>query len=369
MIMSTPFPPVEGIGYYVYNLSKELIECGNEVTVITRGHFTKQKMEFEGIEVIEAPFLPLIPFHVHIFGLYLNRFLHSREQEFDIIHIHTPSSPAMNTSLPIVTTFHTSILEETRFVKAKDIRRLVFKTLSMTVGSSLSRKLISKSDMVMTVSKSVAEEIRKYYDFEGVRVVGNGIDLTSIPPPNMKESGDYLLYVGRIGHLKGIPPLLDAMRIVNESDENVKLLLAGKGELLSWAIQKAREYEIENCVEFLGHIGNRVTLNTLYQNAKIFILPSSYEGLPTVLLEAMAFGLPVIASDIPSVREVITDELNGLLVTPNSSYELSEAIKRLLYDEETRRRLGTNARRTVEENYSWDIVARRILDVYQEALD
>lgn len=73
MIISTPFPPEEGIGYHVYNLSKKLIERGHEVTVITRGGLETEKMNFDGIEVLKAPFVPLYLFHVSINGFFLKQ--------------------------------------------------------------------------------------------------------------------------------------------------------------------------------------------------------------------------------------------------------------------------------------------------------
>ena len=93
MIISTPFPPEEGIGHYIYNLSKKLMENGHKITVITRGSF-KTKIEFfEGIRVIKVPFIPLYPFHIHIHKFFVNRIFKSIENEFDLIHFHTPLPP------------------------------------------------------------------------------------------------------------------------------------------------------------------------------------------------------------------------------------------------------------------------------------
>ena len=97
MVISTPFPPEEGIGYYAYNLSKKLIEKGHEVTIFTRGSFRTRYKFYEGINVVEVPFFPLYPFHVNLHGFIFKRLFKSKESDFDLVHIHTPLTPTLNT--------------------------------------------------------------------------------------------------------------------------------------------------------------------------------------------------------------------------------------------------------------------------------
>jgi glycosyltransferase involved in cell wall biosynthesis len=104
----------------------------------------------------------------------------------------------------------------------------------------------------------------------------------------------------------------------------------------------------------------------LYQRAAVFVHPAHYEGLPTVLLEAMACGRPVVATAVSGALDVIQPGENGLLVPPRNPSEMAAAILRLLADPAMAERLGRAARHTVEERYSWEKVGSRYLQLYQQ---
>lgn len=365
MVISTPFPPEEGIGYHVYNLSKKLIQRGHEVTVITRGGAKTERMNLDGIEVLKAPFFPLYPFHVSIHGFFLNRLFKKIEKNFDLVHIHTPLSPIVKTTLPIVSTIHGSMIENARALEVVDLKSLGSKIMTRIVSYPLVSKLIDKSDVVTTVSKSVSEELKKFYGINKVIVVGNGVDQVLFSPPKQKKDENYVLYVGRISYGKGLFDLFEAAKQVCRK-YNTKFILAGKGELERRLREKVNKEGLQDKFLFLGHV-NRKELVRLYQNATIFVLPSHYEGLPTVLLEAMACGLPVVATDVSGNKEVVEDGKNGLLVPPKSPHMMAEAISTLIEDEELRMKLGKNARKTIEEKFTWDVVTDNVFTAYKLA--
>ena len=170
MVISTPFPPEEGIGYHVYNLSRKLIERGHEVTIITRSSLKTEATYVEGIKVIKAPFIPFYPFHVNIHGFFANRIFKSIEKEFDLVHIHTPLSPVIKTSLPIVSTIHTSMIEDARHIEVVDLKSFSSKILTKLVSYPLVSKLIENSKVVATVSNSVAHELKGYYGLDNTVV-------------------------------------------------------------------------------------------------------------------------------------------------------------------------------------------------------
>ena len=110
MVQSTPFPPEEGIGYYIYNLSKTLIEKDHDVVVLTRSSNSKiQRQEINGIKVIRAPFIPLYPFYLYFHGHWMNKIFKSLEPKIEVVHLHTPLPSLIKTDLPILTTVHTPI--------------------------------------------------------------------------------------------------------------------------------------------------------------------------------------------------------------------------------------------------------------------
>ncbi|HEC80951.1 MAG TPA: glycosyltransferase family 1 protein, partial [Thermoplasmatales archaeon] len=178
MVISTPFPPEEGIGYYTYNLSKKLIEKGHQVVVITRGFWSKtQRESIDDIEVIKAPFIPIYPFYIHVHGMLVDKVFKKLESEVDVVHFHTPLPPLIKTSLPVVTTIHTPMLSDNRYIEVSSLYSLLSKISARLVSYPVELKLIQASDIVTTVSKSVAQELKEYHlNPEKVIVVGNGVD-------------------------------------------------------------------------------------------------------------------------------------------------------------------------------------------------
>ncbi len=103
----------------------------------------------------------------------------------------------------------------------------------------------------------------------------------------------------------------------------------------------------------------------MYQNATLFVFPSYHEGLPGVVLEAMSCGLPIIATDVRGNRDLISTGENGILVPPRSPRKIAEAITTVIDDETLRKKLGKNARETIEDGYTWDEVSNKFLKCYE----
>ncbi|MGZ4907290.1 MAG: glycosyltransferase family 4 protein, partial [Halobacteriota archaeon] len=131
---------------------------------------------------------------------------------------------------------------------------------------------------------------------------------------------------------------------------------------------KALAKDLGDRIKFCGHV-SRQTLLRLYRTSTVLVLPSftRLEAFGVVLLEAMASETPVIASRIPGVVDVTGD--GGMLVRPRDQLELANAILKVLDDPKTARAMGKNGRRRVQQNYDWKIVSRKIVDVYNDALD
>ncbi|MCK4820291.1 glycosyltransferase family 4 protein, partial [bacterium] len=128
--------------------------------------------------------------------------------------------------------------------------------------------------------------------------------------------------------------------------------------------QKTRKMGLEDRFKFLGQV-DKNRLVEIYQDADIFVFPSYHEGLPAVVLEAMSCGLPVIATDVRGNRDLISAGENGILVPPRSPGKIAEAITTLIEDEKLKEKLGKNARKTIEDKYTWDAVTNRILECYE----
>ncbi|HEC81217.1 MAG TPA: glycosyltransferase family 1 protein [Thermoplasmatales archaeon] len=365
-------PPEEGIGYFTYNLSRKLIEKGHQVTIITRGSLNKTQREtLDDIKVIKAPFIPLYPFYLHIHGMFVKRIIKSLESEIDILHFHTPLPPFIKTPFPTITTVHTPMLVDNRYIKISSLYSLLSKISAKLVSYPLELKIIQHSDIVTTVSKSVAQELREYHlNPERVAVVGNGVD-EKLFCPKQKISEDtkkYVMFAGRIDREKGLFDLVESARYICSERSDVFFVIAGKGRDLDKLKQMVKKKGILNRFIFVGQV-DRDQLVKLYQNATIFVFPSYHEGLPGAVLEAMSCGLPVVATDVRGNSDIIINEKNGILVPPRSPRKLADAIYKLLEHEDLRKNLGSNARKIVEKRYSWNVVSNRFIRCYESLIE
>lgn len=369
VITSAKFPPEEGIGNYIYNMSKEFIKKGHNVVVITRGNLQKTHLEtYDGIKIYKVPFLLLYPFHVHIHGIFVNKLLKSIEDKFDIIHVHSPLPPLVKSKIPVLLTIHSPMKNGANVLKITDLFSLATKFQAKYISYPLEIKLINNSSMVTAVSSTVSKNLEDYgLKAENINLVYNGVDQNVFFPSNRKSEEKYVLYTGRISYGKGLVELIDCAEEVCKTREDVNFILAGDGPLFPNLKKKVIDTNLQNRIKFLGRV-NRKTIVDLYQNATVFAFPSYYEGLPGSLLEAMACQLPIVATKVPGNIELIEHNKNGVLIPPKNVSSLSKAIMDLLDDPDKREKFGKNARKTIEDKFTWNAVSDRILSYYSSIL-
>ena len=372
-LVAREFPPEgAGIGYYVYYLSKKLLKRGHEVIVITRGRPGRTTRDFvDGITVFRVTFFPLYPFHILLHGLFVNKLIRQLESQLDIIHLHSPIVPPVETSLPVITTFHSPCKRafKKNYRDTRNLRSLAEKLQSMVLCSFIEFKILKLSMKITSVSSSVNEEMKEYgLTPQEITVVGNAVDEQFfVPRRSAVETNPYVLFVGILRPGKGLFDLIECAKRVCDKRPDVRFFLCGGGSLLGSLRTEVMKKRLEKQVIFFGH-ANRSRLVKLYQNATLLVQPSYHEGLSTVVLEAMSCGLPVVANDIPGNRTVISSGFNGILVSPKSPKSLADAILKLLNDDNLRKEIGKAARTTVEENYSWDKITQKVIDCYQALL-
>ena len=366
MVQSVPYPPEEGIGNYVRNLSQELIDRGHSVSIITRGGLQREETHDDGLDVVRLPCPPVYPFHVDVHGVSVNRFLRNRADQFDLVHTHTPLTPVIETGHPLISTVHTSIVEDIKYVKGWSLRNAVMRLTWSVSSKRLVANQIGSSNRVTTVSKRVSGELDEYYGASDATVVGNGVNADQFYPSGSSKE-KYVLFVGRLDYPKGVPDLINAAKsIVQGSDVN--LIITGKGPQRDRLEDLVDTLGITDDVTFTGYVSRDEQIR-LYQNAMAYVLPSHYEGLPTVLLEAMACGAPVIATRVGGCPEVIEDGVNGILVDPSDRSALSNAIESVVTDSNLRNQLGTNARQTIVEEYTWEKITDKFEREYEHTIE
>ncbi|HUT19411.1 MAG TPA: glycosyltransferase family 4 protein [Anaerolineae bacterium] len=374
LITSASLPPEEGIGHHVWSLAQQLKCRGHRVGIITRGGLAPTTLEKEhGIAIWRAPFVACYPFHVHMHGVFVNRLLQRIEGQFDLINVHTPLPPVVNTSLPVVTTVHSPMRADTAATPVSDLRTLALH-VQTPVAQRIEAALLHRSHKIAAVASWVAEALRPYgVDPAEVTVTGNGVEARFLVAPTVQGKEPTVLYVGRLASGKGLPELVSAARIVidRHQDPALRFVLVGRGPLLSRLCHLVSEAGLQGRFDFRGDIPveRRDELVRLYQRSSIFVLPSHHEGMSTALLEAMACGLPVVSTAVGGAPEVVVDGENGLLVPPRDPKALAEALLTLLADDRLCQRLGRNAEATIERHHTWDAVGARYVACFEQVLD
>lgn len=190
---------------------------------------------------------------------------------------------------------------------------------------------------------------------------------TRSSPPAPRGDRPTILYIGRLVPEKGQAVLLEAAALLAGRGHLVDLTLAGEGDLRPALERRAEQLGIAAQVSFLGAVGQD-RLRELYETASIFCLPSFAEGVPVVLMEAMAMGLPVVSTRITGIPELIEDGVGGLLVAPGRPDELADRLESLLVDPTLCRELGNGGREAVLRGFDAEHSASRLYELFSERL-
>jgi colanic acid/amylovoran biosynthesis glycosyltransferase len=200
--------------------------------------------------------------------------------------------------------------------------------------------------------------------WDRLEIVHCGVDAERFAPVDRSARDPGALEVLCLGRLvpdKGQVILLDAVAALRRDGSDARLTLAGDGPDRGALEAHAKALGVADAVRFVGAVGQD-RIRELYAAADVFCLPSFAEGVPVVLMEAMACGLPVVTTRITGVPELVDDGRSGMLVRPGRSDELAGALQRMLDDPEMRRRLGETGRRKVEAEYD---IAGSVDDLYR----
>lgn len=252
------------------------------------------------------------------------------------------------------------------------------KTKERKLQRRLANNILGRiSDRVIAVSEAVREDVIRYdrVDPSKVLVIRNGVDTALFSPVAFaggvrRELGisDHNIVIGFIGRLapaKGLPYLIEAFANVKKDIDYVKLLLVGRGALLNSLQEMAVEKGLRDDIVFAGE---RSDIPNILSSIDIFAMSSEEEGLPNALLEAMSAALPSVVTTAGGMKEVVRDEVTGLIVPVGDPAALAQAMKRLITDKGASRAMGRAAREYVEKNFSILATARVWENLYRELL-
>ncbi len=369
MILSAPLPPWEGIGFYVWNLARQLTRCGHKIHLITRGTSRPTfHEEQDGITIWRPTFLPIYPFHVQLHGIYVNWLLSRLEGQLDLVHLHSPLVQLPKTRLPVLVTVHTPMKADTAAIPATSVLSWLVR-LQAPISVMIESKLFNRANRLVSVSQSVANELEDYgIPEEQIHVLGNGAD-TEIFFPKGKALRDdhtpYFFTAGRLALRKGLEDLISAAVIIHKEAPDIQFWIAGEGPLRNHLLKLIYESGLEQSIILLGHIHDRNEMADLYRNAIAYIHPAHYEGLPTALLEAMACGTPPLATAVSGALDIIETGKNGYLVPTHNPSAMAKAALYLLREPEHRKNLGMAASQTINNRFSWEQISQAYLKEYE----
>jgi len=282
------------------------------------------------------------------------------EHRFDILHFQEPFVPFLSPT----------VLDQSDTVNVATFHAFGGFSPSYWVGKRFAGRLAAKIHGRIAVSGAARHFISRYFPGE-YRIIPNGVDLDRFadaePFEELRDGTINILFVGRFEERKGLIHLLRAYHRLRKRHVDARLLVIGSGP-------KQREYrryvglrQIRD-VEFLGRVSDDDKAR-YFASADIFSAPATgQESFGIVLLEAMAAGVPIVASDIHGYKSVVQRGVQGLLVEPRNPRALAAALYALANDAELRHRMG-EAGRAKAPDYSWDRVTEQIVEFYREARD
>jgi phosphatidylinositol alpha-mannosyltransferase len=365
IVTPTYYPYPGGVTEHVFHVRRELEALGHEARVVTTSFGRGDGGGAGDGAVIRIGRSVSVPANGSLCPVAMDLRMAARvrgvleRERFDVLHLHEPFMPALclavvrEAEAPVVGTFHAS--------NDSPVAYRVFRPFLAPYAEKLAARIAVSDAARLTVEPH----------FPGrYRVIPNGVDVERFAAARpLEEMGDgafNVLFVGRFEPRKGLKFLFGALPAVLDAVPRARVTVVGGGPFARY-YQGFLPESCRHAVRFAGFV-SRDSLARHFASADVFCSPAlGGESFGIVLLEAMAAGAAIVASDIPGYRGVVRDGETAVLVRRGSSEQIADAIVALARDDERRRRLAESARRAVER-YSWKRVTREIVGVYEEVV-
>ncbi|SEO23576.1 Glycosyltransferase involved in cell wall bisynthesis [Mucilaginibacter gossypiicola] len=246
-----------------------------------------------------------------------------------------------------------------------------FKSRGMDLIAKMEITFIKRSRYILTHAQSHALELERLYNIDAKQfeIIPHGIDLPLIADDTTAGEVIKILYAGRFEYRKGTDVLLAAIPLVLQKTPNVVFQLIGSdtGNDYQNRFKNDNPDAVLQKVAFGGKVDHDA-LSQAYQSCDIFVAPSRYESFGLIFIEAMSYGKPAIGCNVGGVPEIITDNYNGLFAEAGNAQSLADKIISLVDDYDLRKRLGLNARKTIEDKFTGDRLAANSLTYYTKMI-
>ncbi len=403
-MITSSFPRWYGdwAGVFVLNMGKALIKIGHEVTIIAPHAAGCPKREvMEGVNVFRfryawpesletlsygegmlnnvrkkpLRFLLILPFIVAQ-GIYLRRLFKGA----DIVNAHWLIPQGLVATLfrvRTILTLHGSDVNLKFRGPLGYLLRSVFRFVIKGVGAVTANSIATKKRLEEVVPGVDVNVIPMGVDVEFFSSgVGGGAEGSKVP--KREESGERdntvkIINVGRLIPLKGQEYLISALALIKEKFPNARLTLVGDGPYRERLVKHSQNAGVYDSVVFKNEVTHHEIPRLLYEH-DIFVLPSvvmptgETEGLGTVLIEAMAAGLPVVGSRVGGIGDIIEDGVNGILIEERSPQGICDAVIKIANDDDFRGRITRKAMEDVKERFSWEAIAPKFDELFNKVL-
>jgi glycosyltransferase involved in cell wall biosynthesis len=366
LMLNYEYPPLGGGASPVTkSLSEELVKIGHDVDVVTMGFKgLKEEEKINGVRIYRVPSIrkeqgvcQTHEMFSYCYSAY--RFIPKllKENKYDINHTHfiIPTgivSYLLKSKIPYIITSHGSDVPNynpDRFGIQHELLRPLWNAIVRNA-----QYITSPTEYLKDL---ILENMDKEKYSNKIKIIPNGIDPEGFSPKTKEKK---ILVVTRLFERKGVQYVIDAMKDIKDYE----LVICGNGPYKEKLEQQIKDLNVKN-IHLLGFVSSERLINE-YETASIFVLPSSAENFPVVLLEAMASGCAIITSNVTGCPEVVGD--TALLVNPKESQEIKVALIKFITDNELRINMGNKARKRVLENFTWKQVAQDYVKMYEEVL-
>jgi len=353
---------IGGVEHYVDSAATRLAAQGHEVFVYTRWSYSNRKRRtYKGVNLINLPSIPTknLDTITHTFLAVLDVL----RRRADVVHFHSIGPSLLlwivkifKPGAVVVGTFQSQCY---RHQKWGSIARLF-----LHLGEII---LCAFADIVIVPSRILYHYATRRYNLEPV-YLPNGVTMPKKQPAKMiKKFGlkkdNYILYAGRLIRHKGVHYLIEAY---NKLQADKKLVIVGSGSFTDKYVKELKKLAgKDKNIIFTGQQNGQI-LKELYSNAYCFVQPSESEGLSIALLEAMSYGLPIVASDISENKEALSG--NGYLFSNTDVESLERQLKNVLSRQKLAKKIGEKGRQHIKQNYNWDILAKELASLYKETV-
>jgi glycosyltransferase involved in cell wall biosynthesis len=349
----------------IFGLSNEFVKKGHEVYIFRRWFESKVEI-INNINIISFKSVNSesglkMTIYKLKFSREVTKYIQKMELDVLVLMDSFTSYFALKLPQPKITITHSEIpIDLIPLEKNSTMNEIKYKFLNL-----VQRKLFKNSNVIIALNN----EFKVYLEKKGYKTVliPNAINLNMYSTEYSKEK--YILFGGRLVKAKRIDDLIKAYSILNEELKNdYKLIIMGFGPEKSNLENLVKSCGLENSIEFIPWDSSKEFIKKILECA-VFVLPSQYETFGIVTIEAMALKKPVIASDTYGSIDIIKNGYNGFLFETGNVKKLSEQLQMILEDANLRFKIGINAIKTVEENYTFDKISNEYINLFSELME